>query len=76
MHRVTEVELGINVKVDDSLCVYEHLYEMLDVPDSDRKHYLANEFVVRPHSIEVKPDTQHETVPSVPVTTRRYLPSR
>ena len=46
VHRVASEELGVDVKIIESLGGFEHQYETSDVDGVDSKHYLANGYVV------------------------------
>ncbi|WP_251342882.1 GDP-mannose mannosyl hydrolase [Haloplanus halophilus] len=62
VHRIAEAELGVDVRIEDRLGAYEHLYDESEVPDVDSKHYLAVGFVVRPVSDAFAPDAQHSAL--------------
>jgi colanic acid biosynthesis protein WcaH len=59
VHRIAETELGVDVRIESRLGVYEHLYDESEFESVGSKHYLANGFVVRPLSDAFAPDDQH-----------------
>lgn len=58
-HRIAEQELGVDVRIEDRLGVYEHLWDESEFDDVATKHYLANGVVVRPTADRLAPDDQH-----------------
>jgi colanic acid biosynthesis protein WcaH len=65
VHRLAHEELGIDeITIQQSLGVYEHIYEASNIADSDGKHYLANGFVVKTDAVisEITHDDQHSDV--------------
>lgn len=69
VHRVAEEELGLEIKIVQSLGTFDHFYDCSDVPESDGKHYIAHAFIVSANSCQVDGDSQHaefqafETIP-------------
>jgi colanic acid biosynthesis protein WcaH len=59
VHRVAEAELGVDVRIEERLGVYEHLWDESEFDDVATKHYLANGVVVRPRGERFAPDDQH-----------------
>ena len=62
VHRIADQELGVDeVRIQESLGAYEHLYDTSDVEGSDGKHYLANGFVIETDTglEEMTLDDQH-----------------
>lgn len=57
--RVAREELGVAVAIDRRLGVYEHLYDVADVPGAGGKHYVPVAYVVTPASTAFDPDDQH-----------------
>jgi colanic acid biosynthesis protein WcaH len=62
IHRTAETELGVDVRIENRLGVYEHFWDESDFDDVATKHYLANGAVVRPHTDRFDPDDQHVDV--------------
>lgn len=62
VHRIATAELGISVKIVESLGAYEHFYDSSDVDGVDTKQYLANGYVVDIVGGELRPDNQHEAI--------------
>lgn len=60
VRRVGREELGVTVTVVRRLGVYEHFYDVAEVPDADGKHYVPVGYVVEPDGDEFCPDDQHE----------------
>jgi colanic acid biosynthesis protein WcaH len=60
IHRIAEAELGVDVRIEDRLGVYEHLWDESEFDDVATKHYLANGAVVHPESARFSPDDQHD----------------
>ena len=58
-HRIATEELGIEVRIDRELGVYEHAYPTAEVPGEHSKEYLATAYVVTPVTDELRPDDQH-----------------
>lgn len=58
--RVAREELGLEVRIVESLGAFEHIYETADVEVEDGKHYLANGYVVDVVAGELRTDDQHE----------------
>lgn len=58
--RIAEEELGLSVEIVESLGAFEHIYETSDVDGVDTKHYLANGYVVKMDSGQLRSDDQHE----------------
>ncbi|MFA9517442.1 GDP-mannose mannosyl hydrolase, partial [Halopenitus sp. H-Gu1] len=59
VHRIAKEELGISVKVSESLGAFEHRYETSDIERVETKHYLANGYIVEVDSGRIQPDDQH-----------------
>ncbi|MDX1747289.1 MAG: NUDIX domain-containing protein [Halobacteriales archaeon] len=59
VHRVAREECGIEVSIDRRLGVYEHLYDVADVPDAGGKHYVPVGYVVDAASDDLRTDDQH-----------------
>lgn len=62
IHRTAETELGVDVRIEDRLGVYEHFWDESEFDDVATKHYLANGVVVRPDTGTFDPDDQHAEV--------------
>jgi len=62
VHRVAEAELGVAVSIERTLGVYEHFYDVADVPDAGGKHYVPTGYVVRPETTAFSLDAQHSAV--------------
>lgn len=60
VQRVAQKELGVNVRIEQELGAYDHLYAESDVPNSGGKHYVANGYVVHPESETFRLDSQHD----------------
>ena len=60
--RIAKEELGLSVEIVESLGAFEHIYETADVDGVDTKHYLANGYVVKRDSGQLRPDDQHENI--------------
>jgi colanic acid biosynthesis protein WcaH len=60
VNRIAKTELGLSVKIVESLGAFEHIYDMSDVDGVDTKHYLANGYVVDVIGGELQADDQHE----------------
>ncbi|WP_232508570.1 GDP-mannose mannosyl hydrolase [Haloarcula marismortui] len=58
--RIAKQELGLSVKIVESLGAFEHIYETSDVAGVNTKHYLANGYVVKVDSGQLRTDDQHE----------------
>jgi len=61
-HRIAEAELGVDVRIEEHLGVYEHFWDESEFDDVATKHYLANGVVVRPRTDRFDPDDQHADV--------------
>jgi len=59
VHRIAADELGVDVRIEDRLGVYEHLWDESEFDDVATKHYLANGVVVRTQGTAFAPDDQH-----------------
>ncbi|RCU45056.1 NUDIX domain-containing protein [Haloplanus salinus] len=59
VHRVAEAELGVDVRIEERLGVYEHLWDESEFDDVATKHYLANGVVVRSQGERFAADGQH-----------------
>jgi len=59
IHRVAEAELGVDVRIEERLGVYEHLWDESEFDDVATKHYLANGVVVQPRGERFVGDDQH-----------------
>jgi colanic acid biosynthesis protein WcaH len=59
VHRVAEEELGVDVRIVESLGAYEHIYDTAEIDGVDGKHYLANGYVVETATEEFETDDQH-----------------
>lgn len=57
--RVGREELGVPVTIVRTLGVYEHFYDVAEIPDADGKHYVPVGFMVEPRSDDFDPDDQH-----------------
>jgi len=57
--RVAREELGVPVRIVRRLGVYEHFYDVADVPDADGKHYVPVGYLVEPTREDFEPDDQH-----------------
>ena len=64
VHRVAQEELGVTVRIERRLGVYEHFYDVADLPDVDGKHYVPVAYVVRTteESADFRPDDQHAAI--------------
>lgn len=62
VHRVASGELDISVDIVESLGAFEHIYDCSDVAEVEKKHYLANGYVVDVANGEPKTDDQHEAL--------------
>lgn len=60
--RVAREELGVPVRIVRRLGVYEHFYDVADVPDADGKHYVPIGYLVEPAGEDFKPDDQHISI--------------
>ncbi|MFC4990217.1 GDP-mannose mannosyl hydrolase [Saliphagus infecundisoli] len=59
VQRVAKTELGCEVDVVERLGSFEHFYESSEIDGIDRKHYVAQAFVVTPTEPINAPDDQH-----------------
>jgi colanic acid biosynthesis protein WcaH len=59
VHRIAEKELGISVTIERQLGVYQHFYDIADVPNADGKHYVPVCYLVVPDHTNISPDDQH-----------------
>jgi colanic acid biosynthesis protein WcaH len=59
IHRIAEAELGVDVRIEDRLGVYEHFWDESEFDDVATKHYLANGVVVEPQGDRFEADAQH-----------------
>lgn len=57
--RVAEEELGLDLRVTESLGAFEHIYNSSDIHSVEKKHYLANGYVVDVVEGDPRPDDQH-----------------
>lgn len=57
--RIAREEVGVDVRIERRLGVYEHFYDVADVPDAEGKHYVAVGFVVDPLGEAFEADDQH-----------------
>lgn len=77
LHRVAHEELGVEVTVERRLGVYEHLYDVVGVPDASGKRYLPVGYVVRAASDDLTTDDQHAAFewfgPSLEVELHLYV---
>jgi len=74
VHRVAEMELGVDVEIERRIGTYQHFYDVSDVAGAS-KHYVAVGFVVSPQSTDFDPDGQHnslQTFDTVPPETHEY----
>ena len=62
VHRVAREELGTTVRIERQLGVYEHFYDIADIPDVGGKHYVPVAYVVRPEDDDFRPDDQHAEI--------------
>lgn len=62
VHRVADEELGVAVEIEEQLGVYEHFYEVADLPNVGGKHYVPVAYLVRSETAEFHPDDQHGSV--------------
>jgi colanic acid biosynthesis protein WcaH len=58
--RIAKEELGLSVEIVESLGAFKHIYETSDVDGASTKHYLANGYVVKVDSGQLRTDDQHE----------------
>lgn len=62
VQRVAKKELGVQVRIEQELGAYDHLYAESDIPNSGGKHYVAHGYVVSPESESFELDSQHDQV--------------
>jgi colanic acid biosynthesis protein WcaH len=59
IHRVARAELGVDVRVERRLGVYDHHWQESEFDDVATKHYVPVGVVVRPRADALAPDEQH-----------------
>lgn len=57
--RIAETELGIPITIERELGVYQHFYDIADVPNANGKHYVPTGYLVTPETTDLSPDNQH-----------------
>lgn len=62
VHRVAREELGVSVRIDRRLGVYEHFYETADVESESGKHYVPIGYEVTTEEGVTTADDQHSAV--------------
>ncbi|MFC6973711.1 NUDIX domain-containing protein [Halomicroarcula sp. GCM10025709] len=62
VHRIASEELGVSVRIERRLGVYEHVYDVADVDADDGKHYVPIGYLVTADSRATETDDQHADV--------------
>lgn len=62
VHRIAQKELGIKVKVEGRLGIYEHMYEISEVKEVRSKHYVVIAYVCTVVDNDFSLDGQHDEV--------------
>lgn len=59
VQRIAAEELGVEVRIVESLGAFEHIYDTSELKGVDMKHYLASGYVVDVKNGKIQSDDQH-----------------